>query len=196
MELIVLRMKKRFLACAVLVIIFTLVTQTTLAYFSTASTARNVITSGKVEVELVEKTGEFDTEAELLALPEFKDLEGIVPGMDVSKIVFVRGAAGSADAWVRIKCDVTVAGFTAEQIGKAISLDYDKNNWTEKDGYWYYNSPLKADQLTKPLFTTVTFTTEMGNEYQSCDVVITVQAEAVQVANNGATALAAAGWTE
>ena len=174
-------MKKRFLACAVLVIILTLVTQSTLAYFSTTDTARNVITSGKIDVALVEKTG--DPTADLLTLPDFEDVSGVMPGMDVSKIVFVQNTA-TEPAWVRIKCDVTVDGFTAEQVKEAISLDYDKENWTYKDGYWYCNAALEGGAITKPLFTTVTFNTTMGNEYQAREAVINVKADAVQFKNN------------
>lgn len=176
------RMKKRFLACAVLVILFTLVTQSTLAYFSTTSTARNVITSGKIEVKLVEKTG--DATGDLLKLPDFEDVDGVVPGMDVSKIVFVQNTAEES-AWVRIKCDVKIEGFTPAQVAEAISLDYDRENWTQgEDGYWYCNDVLEGGALTKPLFTAVTFNTTMGNEYQACTATIDVSAQAVQYKNN------------
>ena len=36
----------------------------------------------------------------------------------------------------------------------------------------------------------------MGNAYQGCEVNIIVSAQAVQVANNGATVQEAAGWSE
>ena len=45
-----------------------------------------------------------------------------------------------------------------------------------------------------PLFTTVTFAPEMGNEYQNSTAHIDVKADAVQVANNGDAVLEAAGW--
>ena len=40
----------------------------------------------------------------------------------------------------------------------------------------------------------VIFDTDMGNEFKSSTVTIDVQAQATQVANNGATVLEAAGW--
>ena len=49
------RMKKRFAYCAVLCILLSLVVNSTLAYFTAEDTARNVITSGAVSVEVVEK---------------------------------------------------------------------------------------------------------------------------------------------
>lgn len=181
------RMKKRFMACALLVILLSFITHSTLAYFTTEATARNVITSGKIDVTLAEKT---DTGA------DFEDVDGVMPGQNVSKIVYVENADDAADAWVRIKCDITVDGIAPEEVSEAITLDYDTENWTKQDGYWYYNSALKTGEKTSPLFTTVTFSTGMGNEYQGCSAVINVQAQATQVANNGTTVLEALGWPE
>ena len=48
-------MKKRFAYCAILCILLSLVMGRTLAYFTAEDTARNVITSGAVSVEVVEK---------------------------------------------------------------------------------------------------------------------------------------------
>ena len=45
-----------------------------------------------------------------------------------------------------------------------------------------------------PLFTTVTFDAAMGNAYQNSTATVSVRADAVQTANNGAAVLEAAGW--
>lgn len=76
-----------------------------------------------------------------------------------------------------------------------ISLDIGAD-WTynESDGYYYYNAPLAAGGTTSPLFTTVTFDAVMGNAYQNANVSVDVLVYAVQTANNGESALTAAGW--
>ena len=57
-------------------------------------------------------------------------------------------------------------------------------------------APLASGETTAPLFTVVRFAAEMDNLYQNSTATIDVTVEAVQQANNGATALEAAGWPE
>lgn len=123
-----------------------------------------------------------------------------MPGMDVSKIVTVKNT-GDSDAYIRVKLDKTIK--LSEMIelpgdnGPDMSLvTYDINtaDWTERDGYYYYNKVLAAGEETTPLITKVSFSKDMGNLYQNSTVKIDVTAYATQVANNGATALEAAGW--
>jgi hypothetical protein len=47
---------------------------------------------------------------------------------------------------------------------------------------------------TEPLFTTVSFSIEMGNIYQNSRSTVEINAQATQVANNGTTVFEAAGW--
>ena len=48
--------------------------------------------------------------------------------------------------------------------------------------------------MTPPLFETVTFSLDLGNDYADAKVQVAVSLEAVQSVNNGASALLAAGW--
>ena len=76
-----------------------------------------------------------------------------------------------------------------------VELNIDSENWTlGEDGYLYYKTALKPGETTAPIFTTVTFNMEMGNEYQNATAKVDVAAQAVQSANNGESALEAAGW--
>lgn len=182
-------MKKRIMVLAALVICLSIVATGSLAYFTATGTARNVITSGNIDIELKEMAELPDG-----TLAPFEDLEGVMPGEDVSKIVSVVNTGESA-AYVRL--EVTKA-IELEGAGEAdpalLALDLNTESWMEKDGYYYYNKPLAPGAETEPLFTTVTFSEKMDNIYQSCTVVLTVQAHATQVANNGTDPLAAAGW--
>ena len=186
-------MRKRIAFAAVLALCLALfVTSGTLAYFSDESKADNVITTGGIDIELKE-----------MAIPEgggdpvpFKDRENIMPGMEVSKIVSVENK-GESPAYVRIKVDkeiILAGGSTQKPDLSLLYYDVNTKDWTEKDGYYYYNAVLEPKAETTPLFTAVTFDKKMDNLYQGCEAHIDVAADAVQVANNGSTALEAAGW--
>ena len=74
-------------------------------------------------------------------------------------------------------------------------MNLNTEDWTlGEDGYLYYNEALKPDEVTAPIFTTVTFSKKMGNEYRDVKVNVDVAAEAVQTANNGTSAMDAQGW--
>ena len=190
LELILL--KKRFLICALLVLCFSFAVNGTLAYFTGHEVAHNVITSGNIDIELVEMAKKGDE------LVPFEDVDGMMPGSTASKIVYVTNT-GDHDAWVRLSVDMSIELKGEGRADKSmITLDLNvgtaADQWTEKDGYYYYNSIVKPGESTAPLFTEVSFATAMGNEYKRSVVSINVQAQATQVANNGTSVLDAAGW--
>lgn len=75
-----------------------------------------------------------------------------------------------------------------------VELTLNEADWTEKDGFYYYKEALKPGEVTEPIFTAVTFKSDMGNEYQNATATVDIAAQAVQSANNGENALEAAGW--
>lgn len=187
-------MKKKILLAAAVVICLTIAVSGTLAYFTFEDTAHNVITSGGVSIEVVEKTKSTDG-AELEDFPK-EGITGVMPGTEVSKIVSVRNN-GNSEAWVRVKVDATITPAEAEGEEKLPSdvMTYTvSEGWTEKDGYYYYNNKVPAGESTSILFDTVKFAPEMGNEYQNCRANIVISAQAVQTANNGTTVMDAQGW--
>ena len=180
-------MKKKMMVIAAIVICLSILAAGTLAYFTDEALVHNVITSGGIDIELVEMTDQ--------DVP-FEDVSGVMPGAEVSKIVTVKNT-GPSEAWVRVKVEKAIElaeGVAGEVDLSLIVLDIDEENWTEQDGYYYYNAALKPGQSTEPLFTTVTYDTDMGNLYQNSVATLDVSAQAVQVANNGDSALTAAGW--
>jgi len=185
-------MKRRMWMGAVVAIGFSILAYGTSAYFTAEEKAHNVITTGNVDIDLIEKA---DPDGDGV-LEDFKDVTGVTPGTDVSKIVTVKNTGGQP-AWVRIKLIKTITlenGETEDIDESLVSYDINTTNWTEKDGYYYYNVELAPNAETEPLFTAVTFSEEMGNLYQNSQTVIDVQAQATQVANNGASVFDAAGW--
>lgn len=185
-------MKKTLLIIALAAVIFLSATAGTLAYFTHEDTATNVITAGDVKISLEEKSKTDD------GLVPFEDIDDVMPGAVVSKIVTVKNI-GSQPAYIRISVEsaLTLAeGVTGEVDLSLVSLDIDTEHWTLRDGFYYYNEALEASAETSPLFTSVTFSPDMGNIYQHSKAEISVKAYAVQSANNGSGALDATGWPE
>lgn len=181
---------------------------TTLAYFTDSETAHNVVTSGGVDIGIVEKTKVGD---DLLDFPE-EGVFGVMPGESVSKIVTVENT-GSAPAWVRVKVDRSVLGkdkaelpLTAEvkvgnadgsdEIAKVEVVSFEvKDGWIDgEDGWWYWTSPVAPGGSTGVLLDAVSFAKLTPNTYQGCTASVDVSAQAVQSAHNGGTVLEAAGW--
>ena len=181
-------MKRKVLILSVLAILIAILAANTLAYFTADTKAHNVITSGGVSIKLNEWANEARTE-------KFEDKTGVMPGAEVTKIVEVENV-GTGTAWVRVQVvlDVYAEGGKEQLPPDPVTLDFNETDWTYQDGYYYYNKPLAPGETTEPLFTSVAFDDQMGNEYQSSTAHVDVNAYAVQSANNGEDVVSANGW--
>lgn len=161
----------------------------TTAFFSTEDTARNVITTGNIKIDLFETALNSNGEHE-----PFKDRLDVMPGETVSKNAMVENTGGQ-EAYIRVKVTTHIELTDGTQ-GDAslVSLNFNTEDWTEKDGYWYYNYPLSPDETTSPIFTRAEFSGKMNNDFQESKAIINVIAYGVQKANNGNSALTASGW--
>ena len=182
-------MKRKITVLLLVAICVAIAATGTLAYFNQEDTAHNVITTGGVDIEVQEWADEAMTEP-------FADQTGVMPGTSVTKIALVKNT-GSAAAWLRVKLDVAVQGADKESLStEPIVLDIGENWKLQDDGYYYYQKPLAPGELSNPIFTTVTFKPEMGNEYQRATATVDLSAQAVQTANNGDNVVDAKGWPE
>lgn len=190
-------MKKRIFAVAAVLICLSVLASTTIAYFTDTDIARNVITSGGIDIRIVEQQL---VDGKLVDYPS--EPIPVMPAATVSKIVSVQNM--DETAWIRANYIVTVYDMdgnemdvSADELEKVIMIDPDGTNWTEKDGWWYYNTVIASGETTKPLFEEVVFSGPyMDNKYQDCTVEIIVTAQGVQQANNGSTVMEALGWPE
>lgn len=174
-------MKRKILCLSVIAIMLAILAAGTIAYFTAEGRAHNVITTGSINITVVEQQkGENGTAVEYPTEP----ITNVVPGAEISKIVTIRND-GKSTAWIRVK-----VGTEIKLVGEGVAdtslivLNFDDKNWTEKDGYYYYNKPVDPTESTTALFDTVKFDPQMGNEYQNCTVNINIYAQAVQTANN------------
>ena len=181
-------MKRKLLILSVLAICIATLAAGTLAYFTAEGKAHNVITTGGVKITVQEWADEEKTKP-------FEDLTGIMPGMTVTKIAEIKNT-GASEAWVRVKVEKNIRLQAEVEVNPnpdlvELTLNAD---WEARDGYYYYKKALKPGEVTAPIFSAVTFNASMGNEYQNATATVDVQAQAVQTANNGTTALEAQGW--
>ena len=169
----------------------------TYAYYTTSDTAQNVITSGGIEVAIVEQQL---VDGSLQPYPN--EPIPVMPAHTVSKIVSVRSDEQSA--WIRANYTLTIydadgkkMDVPADELNEVIIISGVADKWTQHEGWWYYESPVGSGETTDPLFEKVTFSgPKMDNKYQLCTVIIDINAEGVQKANNGTTVMEALGWPE
>lgn len=191
---------KRFVWMIALLVLCIIGIGGTYAYSTVFSKAHNIITTGgiKIAVEEWQQRGE-------TVVPYPKEPVAVMPGRTVSKIVTVRNLDKAC--YVRARMEATVIDpegrevqLSHKEMQELLQLDINEDIWKQKeeaDAWWYYTLVVSEKGVTEPLFESVTFAGKnMGNRYQGCNIQIRVLAQAVQSANNAATALSAVGWPE
>ena len=190
-------MKRKVFAVIVAVLSIIVAASSTLAFFTAEETANNIITTGGIGIEVIEKM-----KGENGALVEFpvEGIRDVMPGASVSKIVQVKNS-GSSEAWIRIFVESSIIDAKGNVL-PLLSVENEPimsfsvlNGWIKgDDGYYYYSVPVLKNELTGMLFEEVKFSSSMDNSYQNCTAHIIITAQAVQSANNGSSVLDATGW--
>jgi len=169
--------KGRLLLVALAAILLTVLTQPTLAYYTTIGKATNVVTSGDIQLMIHEKTADgsnFPAEGVY-----------IIPGDIVSKQVSIENVCGHP-FYLRVKL---VSGSTNEALSAddCLKLDINTAKWTYQDGYYYYNVILQPGETTPALFTQVEIVgSKVDQTHIGSTLSLTVNAYAVQSENNPA----------
>lgn len=185
--------RKQLIISMVIISVFLLsLTLCTYAYFtSNTASSGNVIATGSASVTLHNLTA---------SLPDAEDESiPIMPGQSFEKSVYAENT-GVYPVYVRARITsvVTLDERYAEHQGEVdlslLSYDIDLANWTEQDGYYYYNTELGFLQSTTNLLRSVSFSEDMGNIYKDSTVKVTILLETVQARGNGDSALTASGW--
>lgn len=158
----------------------------TFAYFTDNTSVTNVVTMGKVDVDLTEPG--FDKE------DGNKDnhISDIMPGQVIVKDPTITLAEDSMDAYIRVKLKVN--GFEkygqekeAELIKDIIGgLDIDTEAWKLVGDYYYYKEALTNKVQGKNiavLFNNVKIPADWNNDLAEVTFAIDVQVEAVQADN-------------
>lgn len=179
-------MKKKILALALVVVLaVTAVTGATLAYFTDNDAKTNTFTVGNVQIELTE--------------PEWEGkVEKVYPGQVLDKDPTVENT-GANPCYVRVKVEgldyLVKGGNDALKIAlKTAGKDGINENWTEYEGYYYYNEVLGVDDTTEALFDQIVIPTALTNadgKEHTKEYNIKVTAYAVQYEGSGLAADAA-----
>lgn len=166
------------------------------AYFvDTTFSGGNTITTARSDVTLYDIT-----DPSHLPDPSNPDFISILPGTEVSKTVYIKNN-GSTPVYVRAKIaenitlDAKYADHQSEIDLSLVSYNIDYGNWTELDGYYYFNTPVGNGESTTSLFSQVKFSEQMGNIYKDSKIFVKVMLEVVQSNGNGETVFDAIGWT-
>jgi len=189
-------MKKKILLLAAVAICAAILASGTLAYFTSEDQAHNVITTDAVDIEIEEWQDEIGN-------PYPDEKIEVMPGVTVSKIATIKNL--EAEAYIRAKFAIVITDesgnemqISPETLASIITLTVNGEDWIRKDGdgeWWYYADSVVTGASTEAFFTEVVFDgPNMTNEYQNCTVEVIVDAQAVQTANNGDSAIEAAGW--
>lgn len=92
---------------------------------------------------------------------------------------------GTATSYVRVKLVmnwVSDDGKTVSATPVNISVDYDKTNWFEQGGIYYYKTPVAPDEKTTNLLQAGTSIAEPTEKPAGCHLEVTVLAESIQAA--------------
>ena len=185
-------MKNKLLVLGAMVCLIAILAAGTLAYFTTNAVTHNVITSGEIDISIVEKvpdgTPRYDEEGKLLGYT----IEDIMPDKTVTKDVKIHNDT-IEPAWIRVKLIHTIknkAGDTLHNTVNGVEMvqynvpEANASKWVKDGDWYYYTEPLAGGADTASLIETVYFAAEMNNDYQECTIELSVEAEAVQSKNN------------
>ena len=182
------KVKIRAFTVALIALVLTLLSQGTLAFYSTVGRAANVVTSGNIQFIIHERTDsgtEFPSEGVY-----------IVPGDIVSKKVSIESTC-EHPFYLRVKM---VYGVDSQELSAedCFKLNINEENWEYHDGWYYYTGIVNPGETTPNVFSHVEIVgSKVDNSYIGKTLTLSVIAHAVQSENNPVTdgkTYTAAGW--
>lgn len=199
-------MKKRLLSLALMTIFISLMALGSAAYFTVEGRATNVITTGTVELILTETSTDGtvvkDEDNNFIGLY----FDKVMPSQTLDKHPVVENT-GTQAFWLRVKVQPSMTASDGKTALPADVLDFnglvtegEAAPWMyDGKGWYYYTAPVAVGEKVE-LFSSVTLSPQMGNEYQDSTGLIEIQAQAVQTKNNDipaeGTVLDIPGWPE
>ena len=164
----------------------------TAAYYTTSDTAVSTVKASNLEVKLVM----LEDDGSGNQIPVNTNTT-ILPGETKSRIAKVTNV-GKEPAWVRVDALVNAPHGVEniEEFGYIELGNVDDKHWAHRDGYWYYDKALAPGETTESLFTEISFTDDITDNYKGKDLTVTVVAQGTQEKHNGSTAFDAQGWPE
>lgn len=180
--------KIKIFIVAIVAIMMSFVSTSTLAYYQTVGKATNVVTSGDIQFIIHETTDQGK------AFP--KEGVYIVPGDIVSKKVTIESDC-THPFYLRVKM---VYGIDSQELSSedCFKLNINEEFWELHDGWYYYKNIVEPGETTPYVFSHVEIVgSKVDNSYLGKTLTLTVDAQAVQSENNPITdgdVHTAAGW--
>ncbi len=184
------KIKAKCAVIAVIAILFSFMSQTTLAYYQTIGKATNIVTSGDIQFiihEMTEQETEFPKEGVY-----------VVPGQVVSKQVsFESDCEHPFYLRAKIVYGIDSQTLSAEDCFK---LSINEEYWELHDGWYYYKDIVQPNETTPNIFSHVEIVgSKVDNSYIGKTLALTVMAHAVQSENNpisDGNTYTASGWPQ
>lgn len=182
------KIKLKISVIALVAMLVTMMSQATLAYYTTVGKATNVVTSGNFRFIIHETSGNGSE------LPE----EGvyIVPGDIVSKAVSIESDCDNP-FYLRVRI---VYGINSEVLpaDDCFKLNINTDYWELHDGWYYYKEEVPPGEMTADVFSHIEIVgSKVDNSYIGKTLTLTVDAQAVQSEHNPLTdgkIYTASGW--
>lgn len=180
--------KLKILIIALVAMMMSFISTSTLAYYTTMGKATNVVTSGNIQFiihEMTDQGKEFPKEGVY-----------VVPGDIVSKKVSIESDCDHP-FYLRVKMvyGIDSRELTAEDCFK---LNINTEHWVLHDGWYYYTGIVNPGETTPDVFSHVEMVgARIDNSYIGKTLTLTVKAQAVQSENNPITdgnTYTASGW--
>ena len=180
--------KSKLLLIALAAILATVLTQPTLAYYTTIGRATNVVTTGDIRFIIHETTNQ--------GTPFPEEGVYIVPGDIVSKQVTIESDC-EQPFYLRVKLVYGVDG-TALSAEECFRVNINEAHWQLVDGWYYYKGVVEPGQTTPHVFSQVEIVgSEVDNSYLGKTLTLSVVAQGVQSVHNpvnGTNTYEASGW--
>ena len=182
------KIKIKIIVVALVAVVMTFISTSTLAYYSTVGKATNVVTSGNIQFiihEMTDQGKEFPKEGVY-----------IVPGDVVSKKVSIESDC-EHPFYLRVKM---VSGIDSKELTAedCFKLNINEEQWKLHDGWYYYTGIVDPGETTPNVFSHVEIVgSKVDNSYLGKTLTLTVKAQAVQSENNpieGDNTYTASGW--
>ena len=179
-----------------LVVIVAIFAAQTYAYFWDTAKSTNQITSGYMNIEFLAVQNDAESELNTASIR-------FVPGTRFNKGFKVVNT-GNVPVYIRVKVEkniienennlpdgweeLIICNINPEDSSAA------EQSWIYRDGYYYYNSRVNAQDVTSLLFDEIYFSESIGNELANTNLELKLICQSVQVNGNSGDPLTAWGW--
>lgn len=185
--------KKTVILLIIVTILLMLCITGTVAFLAKQVDTDNIITFGNIKMQLIEtKTNDNNEEVEVT---DGETLD-ITYESELKRKIKIKNL-GNSSIYVRVALDTIGTDREGVNFETKDFVDYNINqeNWTYKDGWYYYNQQLEPDQTTEELDTKIKFDlNEITKKYPKSSFELKINAQAVQAKNNSNQVLEADGW--